>query len=40
MPAQFALRPRALAIRLRQLKSLARTNLEIPAQRVVHRVWL
>ncbi len=29
-----------VAIRLLQLKSLARTNPEIPAQRVVPRVWL
>ncbi len=29
-----------IAIRLLQLKSLARTNPEVPAQRVVPRVWL
>lgn len=29
-----------LAVRLLQLKSLARTNPEVPAQRVVPRVWL
>ena len=29
-----------VAVRLLQLKSLARTNPEVPAQRVVPRVWL
>ena len=29
-----------IAVRLLQLKSLARTNPEVPAQRVVPRVWL